>query len=46
MVDFILFVFVVLVFLAGFWAGLYCGRTYQTFGAMTAAGKAWVKAKL
>ena len=46
MVDFILFVFCVLMFGVGFWAGLYCGRTYQTFAVAWAAGKTWIKDKL
>lgn len=46
MVDFILFVFICLVFFVGLWFGIYLGRTYQTFAMAWAAGKAWVKDRM
>ena len=46
MVDFILFVFVCLVFGAGVWLGFYLGKTYSTFDNMVSGIKAKVKAKL
>lgn len=42
MVDFILLVFVVCVFAAGFWAG----KTFLTYGAAAARAKAWCKAQI
>ena len=39
MVDFILFVFLVVVFVTGFW----CGKTFKTFGEMVDATTAKVK---
>jgi hypothetical protein len=46
MIDFILFVFVCLVFGAGVWLGFYLGKTYQTCDNVIAGIKAKVKAKL
>jgi hypothetical protein len=46
MVDFILFVFVWLIFACGFYLGLHCGRTYQTVGAAFAVFKGWLKTRL
>lgn len=46
MVDFILFVFMLVLAGAAAYAGMMVGRTYQTLGAAFAAARAWFKAKL